>query len=183
MTKKKVIVAACALTFLLSGCLLLYFYLWRTITIIPENYTGSFSSTYRLVDGCFVYSLSASVITPDGNPLQETKVIAFSDAKTKPSDIDASRDIFSTTDSQGRIELTAFSGLSWGGGYRPGIDSPPQPPVPDNPKVLYLWHKDSEGQWHQTEIGIKDSDIIKSQQGGLHIHIEKIQVNEKENLQ
>lgn len=172
MAIKKTLLLCFLPILLLGGGIYLYLYGNNAIFQIAD--TGQIVCT----DGVFVYNLSAKLITPNGNPLKETKIIAFSNAKIKPSEIEDSSETFATTDSQGQIELTVFSGLSWGGVYRPGIDSPPQPPVPNNPKVLYLWHEDTDGQWRQTEIVIEDSAIKKSQRGRLHIHIEQIQVND-----
>lgn len=157
------------------------FCLWGSRTLIPDDSTIGHTSSYTLIDGCYVYFITSQLTAPNGNPLKETKVIAFDNTKIKPSEIEDSSTLFASTDSQGRIELTVFSGLSWGGGYRPGIDSPPQPPVPENPQVLYLWHEGTEGRWHQTEIVIEARNIKKYQPGALQIHIEKIEVNETAN--
>lgn len=144
---------------------------------------GGFLGTVICTDGGFGFNLLSKLVDSEGNPIVDTEVIAFIDQETaQPSENNHNFPSFTKTDSEGNIKLTAFTGLAWGGIYQPDLEPPPMPSESYTPQMLYFWHKDVEAQWHQTKIKIKDDDIKKAKRGELYIHLDKIQVNDSEDI-
>ena len=129
-----------------------------------------FLSGCRCTDGGFVYHLSGTLIDTSGTPITDTSMgITYREEGSPP---------YTKTDGDGYFEAGTRTGITWGGCIPLGLWDP-QAPVPRNPGILYLWHKDKNGKWRQTEVVIKDEYIIKAVRGELYIHMDTIQAREQ----
>lgn len=163
-------------------CFMVAFFLvlsWRYFLDTEEiTVNEGFSGTMVCVDGGYGFDLFTRLIDSEGNPLVNTEVTAYIDHKNAhPSGNNTNSPSCAKTDSEGNVQLTAFTGLAWGGIYRPGLELPPQPSEPYIPQVLYFWHKDTNGQWHQIQINIEDKHINRAKRSMPEIRIAQIQVN------
>jgi hypothetical protein len=155
---------------------MLWFYFYTGDMFIIDSFSGKIVC----IDGCYGFDLFTKLVDSDGSPLANTEVIAFIDqGEANPSDNHPDSPSFTKTDSEGNVQLTAFTGIAWGGIYRPGLELPPRPLGPHTPKILYFWHKDTNDQWHQTQINIEDKHINRTKHDVPRIHIDKIQVKEE----
>ena len=115
----------------------------------------------------FEYRLHLQVKDKSGSPIPNAKLFAHADADSHPDQWDPYSPAFVRSNLGGHATPVAHTGIAWG-------ECTPfpwwsKPPVPKNPRVLFLWIQTPSRGWTPYELTIKDDQIIQRSHGALDI--------------